>query len=262
MTTLPDLNTANVGYIAYWNAINDGQVGSINVSDTLSNSNITQYTLYDNGWVGRYRCPTGRVLSARVKQDGWFIVYTDRTNSFTTHTGSKPVGYWDIVNDWSAQDGSTQTMTNNSFERSIHSLQSNLSNSGTITYNPTDVKLYNYQYPNAGTSSIMSVQDNKHDYGSRPATFTSDVIYTDRVTLEYASAQASCNYTGTVAFEGYSITGGQNSYGSVDLLANNLISNPRTLYSMTDSANGPNPDIYGGEHWYAQALGSVLIMWS
>ena len=263
MATLPDVTTANVGFIAYWNAINDGGVGSIKASDCLTDSNIQSYTLYDNGFTATYSSTNGRTVTARVKQDGWFVVYMDRTNQFTQNSSSRVHGYFDIINNWTDSHNNISSFPNNDLERAIHSLQSNLSNSGSVTYNSSDVGLYNYEYTSASTVTEMGTQltHNTANSGQSPSSsHTSGLIYTSGTTLHYTSAQGSQSYGGNgggghVTFSGTNIVTNGDSPSSIDLTANGLIPNSQTEYDMVVQANAP---AYGTGH----SNGSVLILWS
>lgn len=259
MSTLPDINTSNVGYIAYWNALNHG-VGSINSSDVLSDSNIQNYTLYDNGFTAQYSSINGRTITVRVKQDGWFVAYIDRTNNFTPTNSSKIRGYWDIINDWSTT-GNSNTFPNNTLERSIHSLQSQLSNSGSITYNSSDVGLYNYEYTSATTSTGFSSNS------SNGSTETSGLIYTSGTTVDYAVAAGVATrhyYGGSTAtaeslFNGVEICNSSQSdpnYGSVNLLSNGLIPNSQTEYDASLVSNHISSGFNGTTNC------NVLTIWS
>jgi len=236
MADLPNINTSNIGFIAYWSAINDGGVSSINASEALSDPNIQSYTLYDNGWEAVYSSTTGRNITVRVKQDGWFVAYIDRTNTFTQSASSKPNGYYDIINNWTNSGSNISAFPVNTLERAIHSLQGGLSNSGSITYNSSDVGLYNYGYPSTSTVTEMGTQTG----GSA----TSGFIYTSGVTLLYVSGQA---VGGNVSFEGTTIENNGNP-SSLDILSSGLIPNSGTEYDMSLSSGNAN--------------GSILVLWN
>lgn len=241
MSTLPDITTSGVGYIAYWNAINDGGVGSITASDALTDGNIQSYTLYDNGFTAQYTTPNvGRTITVRVKQDGWFVAYMDRTNQFVQNASTKPNGYYDLVDNWTDNSNEVNAFPINSLERSINSLQSNLSNSGSITYNSSDVGLYNYQYSSATTSTMFGT------HRSTTVNFTSGLIYTSGTTVLYAAATGKGN--NNIKFEGTVIQSNGNP-SSLDILSSGLIPNSQTEYNMTSNT-------------YGNIIGSVLTIWS
>lgn len=251
MSTLPDLNTSNAGMVAYWNAINHG-ASSIDPSDILSDSNISSYTLYDNGFVATYNMEgvmssgTTRDVTLRVKTDGWFVVSTDRTNTYSQNVTTPPNGYFDIANNW-RRNGSGQSikpMVNNGLERVIHETQSELSSSGSITYNASDVRLYNYEYTSASAVTVLGSARQSHFSGSGSSSATGDdgLIYTSPTTLYYVSAATSAylntynaSASGSYTFNSYSVMSiGNNThyYSSADLLSNNLLPNPDTEYDM------------------------------
>lgn len=258
MSTLPDITTSNVGYIAYWNALNHG-VGSINASDVLSDGNIQSYTLYDNGFTAQYSGIT-RTFTVRVKQDGWFVAYIDRTNQYNAQASSQQNGYWDILNDWTNTGTNISTFPNNVLERSIHSLQSQLSNSGSITYNSSDVGLYNYQYTSATTStqfgSTYNIGPTRH---SNPDHY-SGLLYTANTNISFASSQGSASANGgssSCSFEGVTIVTNSDSPSSINLLSRGLIPNSQTEYDAKLSVS--TNDNTGS---YAHSHPTVLTMWS
>jgi len=260
MPTLPDLNTSNIGFIGFWNAIKDGGVSHITPSEATSDSNVQSSTSYDNGWEGTYRLANGRTANVRVKYDGWIVLHIDRSNTFQTGTGSAPRGYWDIIHNWAKGGGPTDTIVNNEFERAIHSLQSNFSNSGNISYNSNQVNLYNYEYTNADYATVFSSGDSYYGKYSHPATFSSGIVYTPGTNLHFMSAQASTGTDGGVHFGGTGLAG-SNNYGSIDALGSLIVSQPATEYLMTNSAY-TNYNINGTELFYQYATGSILTLWS
>jgi hypothetical protein len=177
MAVLPDLDTTQISFIAFWNAIDQGGVSSIDPEDALSDGRINSYTLYDNGWEGSYSLPNiSRSVTVRVKSDGWLIAYMDQTEDFTLDTGSPPHGPWDILNDWTDyQTGSgslsaISDLQTNNLERCIQSLYSNLGNSESITYNSSDVDLYDYLYNSAGEYVLYSSTLSAYSYENKSDT--------------------------------------------------------------------------------------------
>lgn len=143
MAELPDINTSEVSFIAFWNAIDSGGVSSIEPEDALTDGSIQNYTLYDNGWEGDYSLENGRTAKVRIKSDGWLVAYLDRTEYYDQSASRPDVnGPWDAF-EWNVS-GDTFDITNNSLERAIASLQGQLSNSGDIGYVSGDVGLYDY----------------------------------------------------------------------------------------------------------------------
>lgn len=227
MSDLPDLDTSQVSYISYWNVIDDGGVSSFDPSDVLTDGNIQEYTLYDNGiHIDRYS--TGwREIQARVKSDGWFIAYLDRTND----PENEEIGPWEIL-DLSSNPDPSRLAT----ETTIQSLQSNLSNSGNVTFNYSDVSLYNYEYPDASNLTIFF----KANFGPSES---NEFSYTSGTTIKEAYARAD---DGTMAIEGYELNNIR------DLLADNIIPNADTFYAVenTSGTYDRGPDAY------------VMILWS
>lgn len=94
MAELPDIDTSNVSHIAYFNAIDDGGVTTIDPEEVTSAPGIQDYTLYDNGLEGTFNLQeTYDDISLadstvfpeatfRVKSDGWMVVYLDQYANF------------------------------------------------------------------------------------------------------------------------------------------------------------------------------------
>lgn len=266
MSDLPDLPTGQVSYVAYWNAIDDGGVAEIDAEDVLTDPGIIEYTLYDNGVTMKYQGQVGTV-NARVKNDGWFVTWLDRSENFATDYirpfGDPPYpeddispvsGWWNIGNAWPSPGGTTD-YTQHTLERVIQSLQSQLSNSTVITYNTGDVGLYNYQYSDAEYSTFMS-------QGIGNGNVQPGFSYTDTTTLYAAVAFGYCSRNnnssggGDCSFEGVdiaSINQTDPNLGVIDLLERNLIPNANTEYQGEVSAN-----FYDA----SQANLDVIVLWS
>ncbi len=264
MSDLPDLPTDNISYIAYWNAIDDGGVGSIDPEDVLSDGNINSYTLYDNGiQIDSYSTVVGRNCKARVKSDGWVIAYFDRTEELVTKEFQHPNGWWDIANDWGVVT-SASSYTNNSLERVISQLQTNLSNSGTIQYNPSDIALFNYEHPDATNLTGMSLPSANRDTNSLSGGFSYTSDTTIHAAVAVGSAYSESGDWVTVTFEGLSIASCDPNegdkkgtyHGSIDLLGEGVIPDPGTEYSGTLTA----PNTF--DYQYAGGNLDVLIQWS
>lgn len=274
MATLPDLDTSTTSFVAYWNALNHG-VNDINPDDVLTDNNVQSYTLYDNGVIVQYAGANGRTFPVRVKEDGWFVAYIDRTEEANTgQNDSPPRGPWDVINGWTSYN-STGSITQNALERAINDLQASLGNSDNITYSTADVSLYNYEYTSATTVSMLgdAYSENGND---RTTTHTARFSYTSSTTLEWAfstgaayfNASGGGNGSGESAWsDGTQITyaeytGSDNygssdvHYGTLELLSSGRISQSATNYGhdLTVSTNQ-----YSGT---AYANGHVLIMWS
>jgi hypothetical protein len=216
MGKLPDLDTSNVGFLAYWNAIDQGGVSDIDPSEVTSASNVTGYTLYDNGIEGTinltkyatwpYDYPlwdfadiTLREANFRAKEDGWVIVWIDDSdyfgqngvngasqggieNSLETFTGQYDVVSWGCTEENNENRVGTKISLNqNRLERAVNELQAEFSNSGSISYSSSDVALTNYAFTSATTTTVMSAT---HSDGSLTVGFQ----YTNGTTMHYAVA--------------------------------------------------------------------------
>jgi len=259
MADLPDLDTTTVSYIAYWNAIDTGAISSIDAEDITTSGRILNYTLYDNGLEGEIDlAPTGNVYrnngaptaQFRVKNDGWFAVYTDRTEKFTQDTDhdgesngtprypASADGWWRLDVNWAASDASSGRnvdVVNNSLVRTIDHLRRQLSNSGNTTLNAGDAGLYNYQYDVATTTTYLST------YSSEGSTQTPGFSYTSetdlRAVVVTGATQADYDDTGDVKFEGTRLARATRatSAGVQDVLAAGSIPNAGTEYEHNPS---------------------------
>jgi hypothetical protein len=159
---LPALDTSDISFIAWWNAFDHG-VSSIDPQDTTGVFAASES--YSNGVQGTvevgFTAQSSRLFNARVKDDGYIIAWLDRSRG-TVDTrlspgGSDYQGPWDILNDWT--DDVSDNLTQHNAERVINRLYSSLSNSGSITYNPSDVALYNYEFPDATNFDFVTQGD-------------------------------------------------------------------------------------------------------
>jgi len=248
MASLPDLDTNNISFISYWNAIDSGGLADISPEEVLSDNNIQEYTLYDNGVEGTYRILTGRDVGFRVKNDGWFAVYIDRTERFKLNVGFSDTpapnselvdirGPWDIANDWTITNDATTDVVQNALERAINSLQSQLSNSGSVNYDVPDVGLYNYEYPDATTLTNLTAAQRNIDLGF---TYTSDTT----------------RYWHIIAFTGSRYNNGDVTAPSGTVLANYTFDPSRVgaSYDMLANNEAPQP-----ETEYIISVGDVNI---
>lgn len=240
MSDLPDLDTSQISFVAYWNAIDDGDVAAIDPEDMLSNSNIQSHTLYDNGFEAQYKNPqNGRVHTVRAKTDGWIVAYYDRTTEFVQNTDNSPNGFWDIIGD----AASPNSLTQNSLERAINDLSGNLSNAGSINYNPSDVGLYDYQH-DATNITVAS------DYCGEESTTTAGLSYTSDTSIKSAVLFSGAGYV-DVNFDGTMVS--EDGYTSYDLLANNHLGQAGTEYTISMDST---------DFTRETATASVIILWS
>lgn len=262
MSTLPDLDPGGVSFLAYWNAIDQGGVSSIEPAEVTSAGIVNETTLYDNGVTGTFSIsetgtPEGRF---RVKNDGWFVAYVDRSATYDTQVQEPNIdairGPWDIINGWTNISESTAPppgdLQNDNLERTINALYSQLPNAGSITYNVSDVGLYNYEYPDATTITHLSASTN--DNVSAGFTYTSG---TDR---KWQAAVANIwgnnvDAGGSVsAPSGLTIVSAGTSekyYGVIDVLAQNEAPNAGQEYTFSlntasfTAANHSNLIVWG-----------------
>ena len=262
MADLPDLDTGNISYVAYWNAIDDGGVNSIDAEDALSDGNIQSYTLYDNGFECTYETFTGRNCTARVKSDGWFVAYFDRSGSYGESGNADNLrGYWDLANAWNSPGNST--LGNHTLERVINSLQANLSNSGAVSYSSDDVALYNYAHPESTASTLGSIY-----HGTTTLSKSGEFSYTSETTIHAAVAFGSYEadgtyqdqHQGTLFFDGTQfMQSGSNDrddqhYGALELLNDGYLGSSGTAYTISTDLGWQDEDS-------CRINGNVMLVW-
>jgi len=155
---LPDLDKSNVGFIAFWNALDNG-AGSIDPTDVESYLDTSE--AFSNGVQGEKKIsfsekPDSRTVRCRAKNDGWLIAWLDRTRQFNQEQNSK--GPFDIIDDWTNRSSNT-AFPSNKLEDVVNGMYNALSNSGTANYNTSDVSLFQYTNEDATTLRHGSVQD-------------------------------------------------------------------------------------------------------
>jgi len=259
MATLPDLDTTSIGCIAYWNAIDQGGASSVAPDEVLSDGSITGYAIYDNGVEGDYTLGSGRTATFRVKNDGWFVVYLDRTELYAVNEPNvaNVRGPWDIADDWTS---GTSEVTQNTLERAVNSLQSELPNSGNITYNTSDVGLYDYNHTNATTITVLSASDNG-DSGTKDYGF-SYTSSTTRVTHAVVGKGQNNQFANTMV-KSPSLSdvanadlAGEDVYGAYDLIANGEASSAETEYNVRHEWNDQSSYNNSEPVWHTN-----FIMW-
>lgn len=198
MADLPDLDTSNISGIAYWNAIDDGGVSDISPDEVLSSGRIISSEYYDNGVQGEIDINDKSNLNTtitgkfRVKGDGWFVVWLTRGDNFSTNDASGSTesvnmpdsvkGWWNMEPAWATLGyGSDDSYADsNGLSRAINYLQSELSNSGSISFSHSDVGNYNYHHP----ASVLTVLSSGYDNVSQSGDFS----YSDSTELVSAVA--------------------------------------------------------------------------
>jgi hypothetical protein len=193
MGDLTDLDTSSVGFISYWNAIDSGGVSSIDPSEVTSASGVTTYTLYDNGVEGGYNLLDGKEATFRVKDDGWVIVYLPDSSQDTAHdhAGSPSHGQWDVIPNWSDPKTTGPSISKNALERAIASLKAEFSNSGSMTYNSSDVGLYTYEFTDATNITLFSNQGQEASGFQGTWSDSMSLQYTSDTDIKYAAIASS-----------------------------------------------------------------------
>jgi len=213
MAELPDIDTSSTSFIAYWNALDNGAV-DIAPTEVTSQNGVIDYTLYDNGVEGSFDLvyTSNRFLNEsksdvipatfRVKTDGWIIVYLDQTENYGGPITMSPDyqtprytegigGWWNVEPTWADwgynSNGNNNTLQNtpsvegNGLSRGINLLRQELSNSGVMTFNYSDVGLYDYLDPDATATTMLSAKHNRGKV-SKTTSFT----YTAGTTIDNA----------------------------------------------------------------------------
>jgi len=264
MANLPDLNPAEIGIIAFWNALDHWKgtgVQSIDPTDCIGV--FSSYDVYDNGIEG-YIDPkakgwggSGRHINVRVKSDGWMVAWIDRTNTYGFpnkevgdfgENGHK--GYYDILWDWLPYNTNISS-THTTLSYIINQLYNALSNKANFTFAVADVGHYCYEYPDANVITLMDKYIPPSSSGR-----WGYVQYTTGTTLYYAAVCGTVHNWKEVKFAGHHVayTGhqGDNPVGVADIIAENWMPNPITDYAL------------GGSTWSGSryAHGSILIIWA
>ena len=268
MANLPDINTADVGIIAFWNAHDHLSNGADTIDPTDCTGIFTSYSVYDNGLNG-YIDPnakgwggSGRYINVRVKNDGWTIAWIDRTNTYfypsklsTDFGESEHKGYYDILWDWfqySANINSSYSTLSNMLYR----LYDALSNKASFGFASTDVGHYCYEFTNANVLTLLD-----HQVPSGSGTITAYVQHTTGTTIYYnaiaSTVYGKTSHSANAYFADHQIAGticdpSCVRYGTADILSENWSPDPQIDYDVDT---------------YAAALGAtahsaILILWS
>lgn len=162
---LPDINTDEVGWIAFWNHLDNG---ASNINPQTAGSALDGYDEYSNGIEGyktvTYQWKTDRQVRARVKDDGWLVVWFDRAEQENLDQGKNADnvdGPWDIFTDWSYGDRDNEMLNgwdgsgDNALLDLLANLHSALDTSGGATFSRGDVGHYHYLAPGATTLTAL-----------------------------------------------------------------------------------------------------------
>lgn len=244
MADLPDLDTTNITYLAYWNAIDQGNLLDIDPTEVVSYGAVTDYSIYDNGVQGIL--DLSQLLSNgtgtggfRVKEDGWFVAWltSNATTGFLDQSSVVEQTNADIMYDWTSP-GSGADPTQNTAERAINGLMLELSNSSGVTYNSGDVGLYAY-HEDGDVLTIAAIGDHVGEGSfSKSASFSftssttvvdawiSGAIYSDgALNGSYGNSQYTTDQGTTITFgnhSGYNNPGSR--WGAIDVIARDYIS--------------------------------------
>jgi len=274
MAELPDINTTETSYIAYWNALDHGAV-DISPAEVTSHPGVVDYTLYDNGIEGTFdlvytsntylSVSDSEVMPAtfRVKTDGWIVVYLDQTENYAAPIEMSPDyqtprytqgigGWWNVEPrwvDWAYNfNGNNNVLQDspvivgNGLSRGVNLLRQELSNSGVMTFNHSDVGLYDYMDSDSTATTVLSA---KHTGG---VTSTASFTFADGTTIDNAvmtcgaysganNRQVQFRFEGDQFFDSDSIGNPDVPAGTYD--PDPLLTEPAAEYDTTiDEANG------------------------
>lgn len=274
MSNLPDLDTSSVSFIAYYNIVDDGDLtGDFDISEITSSGRVNDYTLYDNGLEGTYTGINNGTVYFRGKDDGWLIAWKDRSKTTEQNVGNPPYGSYDLVAKWREpnpqehqynQRYPVNDLQNNTLERCINDLQSQLSVSDGIAYSAADVGLYDYRHQDASTVTQLSYSEaGSTDSIASPLekglTFTDGTDIYEHDVLAFAwggnsgdNPQLIMDYEGTTLADA---SGGDNiRYGTIDALFQNLTTGTGTEYIGTITTNNQ-------QYAYASFALTSLAVW-
>lgn len=221
MATLPDLTTSNVSFVGYFNTIEQGGGSTdLDPETALTYSDIDSYTLYDNGFDANVSFDGGLPLNVRLKTDGWCVAYLPRGN---TYTGYNNHSQWTDLAPSEYQVMTTRTTfgyrTNihsddiTLLSKTIQNTINELDSSGTITFNHTDVGIYNYAYPDQSNLSMFSLLSDNNE-GEQTMTH----VRANGTTVPYAAtATGSRQQGGNLKLNGTKISDASGESVSVDM---------------------------------------------
>jgi hypothetical protein len=143
---LPDLDTDTVGWISYWNHLDNG---ADDIDPFAAESALTNPESYSNGVQGLYDW-NGENWRVRVKSDGWIIAFLDAGEPVV-----KESAYWSTNNLSPADSGAGA--------RVILQIRDELPNTGASTFNVGDVARHNYEYGDATTIHTTAAKNGSND---------------------------------------------------------------------------------------------------
>lgn len=200
MADLPDIDTTQVSFIGYWNALEQGGATDDlwSADEVLSFGRVASSTTYDNGVDGTVNFLNGRTANFRSKSDGWVVVWIDTTAEVTNNSQSRVSGPWDITADWVNHCFSTDntdpapyygTSQTDELTRAIKGLWNATSASGDIntSFTASDVGFFNYE--NTGATNFSFFADdqpglNDNSYTDYNQIKTGGLQYTDSTSIK------------------------------------------------------------------------------
>ncbi|DAC85276.1 hypothetical protein [Natrinema versiforme] len=172
MADLADLDTSQIGIIAFWNALDNG-ANSVSPADALEDSNVTEWSSADNGVEGKWNLSRGgpyqytnsmpaREINFRVKTDGWHIVWFDRSNGFNQNVSPDShtqTGYYDLVDNIfnSESPNMTSSLPTTRLSKVLNTIRQRTCD-GNETFSHGDVGHYCYEYE-ATTNFVTLVEE-------------------------------------------------------------------------------------------------------
>jgi len=191
MATLPDIDTSQVSFIAYWNILESASAGhdTFDPLDIISWGGVESTTTYDNGVAGDFSLSNGRTGHFRAKTDGWIITYLDRTEQLSNDTSSNRYGPWDIGRTLGrGGNWGTPTLNEDELERALHNFYDETPESGDTnsSWDGSEVGYYNYWHP--GTN-VTLLGDYVSGYGGQSSNNTLE--FTASTTVGYHAIYAA-----------------------------------------------------------------------
>lgn len=251
MADLPDIDTSKVSLVAYWNAITDGGANSDNFDpgETTSTPAFRNTTVYDNGvqadidlddvLASNFLEPQSEDVTnfkCRVKSDGWFVVWSDRTvingefGLSRPNFGNSTTGPIKWNGEWADRlGGGGRVSTHRDI---INDAQAQLS-STSPTFQTADVGHDLPQYPNATTIAFGG-----HGASNSGTTTNQDYSYSAGTTLYVWQVSVGAIESLTFSIGGFSKSLGVDTEFAKDLLGDGVVSSSGTYTSQTTASGG------------------------
>ena len=261
MADLSDLDTAQIGIIAFWNALDHRVVPGIgDVDPTDCIAIFDSYDVYDNGIEGYKALGSGRYFHARVKTDGWMVAWIDRTNTFAYPTKEASEfgedarkGYYDILKGWRSSTGNIDAEYTE-LSGLIRDFYNSLSNSGDFNFSAANVGHYCYEHTLASVLTLMDAQVDHATKNSYLQYTTGTALYYAAVTGVGYNSHGSVLYDFKVIFAGNVLIDDNEQiykYAAADILTEGWMPLPLTDYTLYTYG-----DLSGKAH------GSIILIWS